>query len=539
MDWFRNLKVFYKIVLILVVYAISFVITTYLGTKSYFENQQYLGDLENKIYDSVLLGTENVSLLKRSDEMFTQAVSFSEEDLIDQGTNVANRLIENVEKLLTLDKVRADDLNQIKTNVGQYLNISRNLVNAMMNDDADFGALSNDIQRKAELFETTNKLLADYKSDINQTFRETIGAALQSSEQSLYDRLLISFIAFVILGLTVFYVGKSISNTTNQVRRTLKELAVGSGNLSTRIQVVGQDELGRMAFNFNNFMDKLTGIVQSVMSVSSPLMEAANDLDSNNKTVRQVSEDLMFKAKEAKQAMDEITQSISEISTSATDASAAIQATEERANQGLKIVNSTIQNSKSLNSQIISASEMVEKLASDTEKVANILDVISSIAEQTNLLALNAAIEAARAGEQGRGFAVVADEVRALASKTGDATTEIREVLSLLEQAASSTVQAMASAKGQSEQNEKSAVETGDYLQQIRSQIENVNTMNMTIATAVEEQTMVVANVSDIITTMHDAVESTEESLGEMGMLADKLLKASDALKGSTSQFQL
>jgi methyl-accepting chemotaxis protein len=192
-----------------------------------------------------------------------------------------------------------------------------------------------------------------------------------------------------------------------------------------------------------------------------------------------------------------------------------------------------------LNTQIINAAGLVEKLAADTKNVANILDVISTIAEQTNLLALNAAIEAARAGEQGRGFAVVADEVRALASKTGDATTEIRDVLGRLNTAATSTVKAMSSAKDQSEMNEKRSIETGGSLEEIKSQIEHVNSMNLSIAAATEEQTMVVANVSTIITAMYSSVESTEVSFNELAELASKLLQASDSLKGATSQFKL
>ncbi|UZE96280.1 methyl-accepting chemotaxis protein [Alkalimarinus alittae] len=539
MSWFKNLKIFYKIMLILVVYVVALGINTTIGVNSLLSTQEHLVKLEQKIYDSVRLATVNDTLLKRADELLTQAVSFSEDDLKLQGIESIVQLTENLEQLKQLDTERLAELENIDSNVKKYQAIAVPLVESMLSDEADFSVLQGQIKAKAALFETTNKALTNYQKIINDEFKVTIGKAVASGEDALYSSSAISAIFFVVLALFITYIASAISSTANQLSSSLKELAEGEGELSQRIPVNGSDELGSTASNFNNFMDKLSRIVQNIMNVSNPLVETANDLDSNTQLVRGVTDQLGIKAREAKDAMDEITQSIAEISTSASAASVAMQDTEERTNKGLEIVTTTISNSKDLNSQIINAAELVERLAKDTENVANILDVISSIAEQTNLLALNAAIEAARAGEQGRGFAVVADEVRALASKSGDATTEIRNVLNRLEDAAASTVSAMQSAKGQSEMSEKCAVETGDYLQQIKNQVEQVNGMNMTIAAATEEQTMVVASVSDIITAMVDSVESTEVSFGELAVLAHQLLGASDSLKDSTNQFKL
>ncbi len=539
MSWFKNLKIFYKIMLILGVYVIALAINTTIGVNSLLSTQDHLIKLEQKIYDSVRLATVNDTLLKRADELLTQAVSFSEDELKLQGIESINQLVKNLKQLKQIDTERLIELEDIDSNVKKYQAISVPLVEAMLSDEADFSVLQSKIKTKAELFKATNQALTHYQEIISNEFKVTVGKAVASGEDALYTSSAISAIFFVILALFITYIASAISSTANQLNGSLKELSEGEGELSQRIPINGRDELGSAASNFNNFMDKLGGIVRSIMNVSNPLLETANDLDSNTQQVRNVTEQLGVKAREAKQAMDEITQSISEISTSASDASVAMQDTEDRTNKGLEIVTTTISNSKDLNTQIINAAELVERLAKDTENVANILDVISTIAEQTNLLALNAAIEAARAGEQGRGFAVVADEVRALASKTGDATTEIRNVLNRLEEAAVSTVGAMQSAKGQSEMSENCAIETGDYLEQIKNQVEQVNGMNMTIAAATEEQTMVVASVSEIITAMVESVESTEVSFGELTVLANKLLSASDSLKGSTSQFKL
>lgn len=539
MSWFRNLKLFYKVMLILLVYVVALAINTSIGVSSQLATQSHLIKLESKIYDAVRLSTVNETLLKRADELFTQAVSFSEDDLKLQGEQVAKKLLNNLTRLKTLDAAKETELSDIAENVSKYLQIAPRLVDAMLDENSDFSALQEDIKQKASLFSATNDALTQYQTHIDQTFKQTISQAVAQGEDSLFFTSLIGGSGLLILSILITYIASSISKTASQLSSSLRELSQGEGELGKRIPVFGSDELGKTAENFNLFMDKLSSIVRNVMSVSNPLLETSHDLDNNSKQVQAVTTDLVVKAKEANHAMNEMTLSIAEISKSASFASSSMQDTKDQTLKGLQIIDRTIQNSKGLNTHIIESAGLVEKLARDTDNVATILDVISSIAEQTNLLALNAAIEAARAGEQGRGFAVVADEVRALASKTGHATTEVRDVLSRLETAAESTVQAMRQAKEQSEISENCAVETGDYLNQIKERIENVNEMNLTIASATEEQTMVVSSVNSIITNMADSVETTEASFEELTGIAAKLLKASNSLRDSTSQFKL
>jgi methyl-accepting chemotaxis protein len=240
-----------------------------------------------------------------------------------------------------------------------------------------------------------------------------------------------------------------------------------------------------------------------------------------------------------KQSMEEMKQSVGDISQSAASASNAVQTAEKEVDQSRAQVKMSVNASRTLSDEINIAANTINKLADDTKNVSQILNVITSIAEQTNLLALNAAIEAARAGEHGRGFAVVADEVRELASRTAQSTNEIRELLSTLSVAANESVTAMTSARDMATDNASAAEQTGVSIEKIAEQILEINGMNSQIAAATEEQTSVAAMVVDNVSNMHVSFEDTMSSLKAVRDVAKNLHYLSDNLLDATAKFKI
>ena len=242
-------------------------------------------------------------------------------------------------------------------------------------------------------------------------------------------------------------------------------------------------------------------------------------------------------AEVTKQSMIEMQYSVTDIAKSASQAASAAEAGELEVNQGMENVQHSLSVSGELTENISLASSVINQLAQDSQNMNQILDVINSIADQTNLLALNAAIEAARAGEHGRGFAVVADEVRNLASRTALSTTEVRELLDKLISAADQSVSAMETAKDKASSNESISREVDESLTKIKQQIAHISSMNNQIAAATEEQSIVAETVVNNIEDMYNSFGATTLAVEEIGEVSHQLDANATLIRDATSKF--
>ncbi|AZZ98079.1 methyl-accepting chemotaxis protein [Pseudoalteromonas sp. R3] len=539
MQWFKNLPLFYKVCLIVALSVSVFTANLLINYFAFKSTQKELMLLEKQIYKTVQLSTINSVLIRRADELYSQAVSFADNDVLNQASQTVQDLKANLDELRVLDLDNATQIQRQLNAIEEYKALSEQIAQGMINDTIDFSTLPAKAKQKSELFEQTDNDLSAYQQSVDALFQSTIKKAYQSGNDGLWMSIQSGVVLTILLVIVALSVARNISFTANELRSSLRELAEGHGDLNQRIKVLGKDELGLTAQNFNKFMDTLTSAINGVMSVSQPLLDTSEKLVHSTEKVREVTNTQSAQASQTQQSINELIQSIASISEAASAANTAAHETEQEAHNGLTAVTDTIANSKELNQQISHAAEAVNDLAKGTGNVSSILDVISSIAEQTNLLALNAAIEAARAGEQGRGFAVVADEVRTLASRTGDATTEIRSLLDSLQNAADHSVKMMSQADEQAASNESRALKAGQALEEIQSKIANITLMNNQIASATEQQSSVAAQVADTIEQMNEGQQQVHASFADLDDVSHRLHEASDRLVAATSQFKL
>ena len=351
--------------------------------------------------------------------------------------------------------------------------------------------------------------------------------------------LILSAIA-VVVGLVLSYIGpKLIADSVLAVNDKVDDIARGEGDLVSRLPVTSHDELGKLSRSVNRLLEKLQVLVKQLFGDVDVLSHSTSSLRDIAGRVDSISESQRAQLASLVTAFHEINQAIHDISNHAQLTSDQTHAAQSCADKGMGLLNRNVEMNQQLSSSIQDAASMVARLADESEKITSVLDVIRGIAEQTNLLALNAAIEAARAGEQGRGFAVVADEVRTLASRTQRSTEDIQQMIASLKQGVQSAVQAMERGSNQMGETLGMAAQTRDALGEIQQMVSKVMDMNFQIASATEEQSSVMDEVNRNVSELNSLTEEGAALSASVMTAGHELDQVAQQLSGRVRQFKV
>ena len=375
-------------------------------------------------------------------------------------------------------------------------------------------------------------------ADANGELRDLVDQFRQEAMSQLEITLSILLLALVAC-FTFFlvFIQRMIVKPAQNLVADLSRMALG--DFTGKVSVSSIDEIGQIAESAETLQHDVGRLVKSINESVFKLSVSAEEMAH---TTEQSNQAMMSQRRETDQvatAMNEMTATVHEVAQNAQQAASSAHHANNEVNTGQKVVNEAIREIGSLVQKVEHASDVIHILESNSEEIGTVLDVIRSIAEQTNLLALNAAIEAARAGEQGRGFAVVADEVRVLAKRTQTSTEEIQQMIQKLQSGANEAVEAMDESRTQADSTRDIAARAGEVLNTITQAVMSINDMNTLIASAAEEQNSVAEEINRNIVNISHGSDTAAEAAQRSAIASEDLRNLAEELKHAISSIKL
>lgn len=539
MDVLRRLSIAKKIYLIPLIGTLSFIIYLILASNTALNNVSTLEQTRDVQFPVLQSAQSSLVLLERVKDSLASAVTTGDEEALSGAANFSKQFAQDLARIAQLNRDYAGAVSQVQQSYDAYYQVAYQVSQQMINNTADFSTLAQRSEKMNADYDNTALLLGQFRDQRLQQFTASIDDASEQAGTLITVGIIMGIITTLVLFGTAFPVASGIQNSLANMISSLQSLAKEDGDLTARIETRSVDELGDLAHWFNTFMQKLQHVVKDIVNTAVPLSALAKDLhqltDDTNNTIAQQRQ----AANQAKHAVDEMSASVVAEVHSANEAATAANQSSDAADQGQHTVIATVKNIQQLAGNVQEASEVILQLEKDANQVGTVLSVIKGIAEQTNLLALNAAIEAARAGEQGRGFAVVADEVRTLASRTQKSTEEIQRTIEQLQTAARQAVQKMQQSTAQADHSVQSANQAGDALQLITNSIAQIRLMNQQIADATDDQQNMASEIVSHVDAIFKNTEHSSESAGHIAKASSELAALAQNLESITRLFRV
>jgi len=459
--------------------------------------------------------------------------------MVDSARSTYNDMRSKIEEQIVLWPEKAAELEETLKITGSYFTVALRLSEGMVNGDLDPSEMPTLVQQMNERLSKSKRTLTEFNEASLQAFYATVEASNTATNNALVTTLTLSAVAIITIVLISASIVLLITRNLNMMLVSLKDIASGEGDLTKRITQSSEDEIGDLVHWFNQFMNKLHESINEVVNSIAPLARVSNDLGTMTTKTSEITDEQSRATDEVTRSVDEMFSSVQAVASNASSAAEAAKEADSEAKAGRGVVTQSVESINDLASEVERAANVIGKLEADTENVGTILDVIKGIAEQTNLLALNAAIEAARAGEQGRGFAVVADEVRTLASRTQDSTQEIQRVIEELQSAARSAAEVMSHSQEQAKTSVEQAAKTDASLATITEKVGSITQMNMEIAAATGEQEKVSNNIKTNVDGIRTNANAAVKNVQEVEAASESLLEISNNLRKITGQFRV
>ena len=538
----KNLSLTLKLALLPAVALLGLLLYVGYNSQQLSHNDSRLVELETHSYPTLEKTDAVIFQFSRIPALLNSAVAAGEESTLTEAREVLQTIAakqQELQGLLSNQRERSDELNTWRVAVQRYAENALSASSQLVKGTADFEALRPNLDRMASDLAQAQKLGSAFRSNAYQDFQDALAQTRKDNATTTRVGIILSLLLVALVALGSWLVISSIMRNVHGVIDSLQAIARGDGDLTRRVSVEANDEIGAMIELFNGFLDKLQGTIRQIVEAASPLGQMSQELYRLTQGSEENASSQQGHTDSISRDIQTMTSSIQEVAQRSRQASDEAGAAAKQADAARQSIGSLSTSISDLGSSVMGAVEAMQQLEEETQQVGSVLTVIRSIAEQTNLLALNAAIEAARAGEQGRGFAVVADEVRNLAQKTAASTAEIQQIIQRLQNSANGVLNVMTVNGEKAQGSIERSVQATQMLDVIAQAVGQINQLNAGIAQFTQEQIGLSSSIQQETAVLQGDAQATAHGAQATARLGEQLLSTGDHLRAATAQFRV
>ncbi|MGA4574225.1 methyl-accepting chemotaxis protein [Stutzerimonas frequens] len=498
--------------------------------------------LENRSYPTLEKADAVIFQFSRVPALLNNAVAAGEPGILDEARDVLQQIDSQQQALASLlseQRQQHQALSDWRKAVRDYADNALAASSKLIDGSASFDDLRPSLDRMASDLAQAQKLASDFRAQAYADFQQTLVQTREANAATTRLGIILSLVLVVLVSLGAWLVIRSVMVNIRGVIASLQSIARGDGDLTQRVNVESNDEIGAMIELFNSFLDKLQRTIRQIIDAAAPLGQVSKDLYQLTQGSEENAKSQQHHTDSISRDILTMTGSIQEVAQRSQQASDEANSAARQAATAREHIGSLSTGINDLGDSVMGAVKAMEQLEEETQEVGSVLTVIRSIAEQTNLLALNAAIEAARAGEQGRGFAVVADEVRNLAQKTAASTAEIQQIIQRLQNSANTVLNVMTSNGEKSRASIERSIEATQLLEAIAGTVNQIDELNAGIAQFTQEQIGLSSSIRQETQVLQQDAQATANGAEATARLGEQLVSTGDHLRAATGQFRV
>ncbi|MFD3301080.1 methyl-accepting chemotaxis protein [Aquipseudomonas alcaligenes] len=538
----KNLSLTLKLSLLPAVALLGLLLFVIYTSVQLAANDARLDTLENNSFPTLEKADAVNFQFSRLPGMLNSAVAAGELATLDEARKVLADIADLQQALQPLtraNQARAGELDDWRQAIARYADNALSASEQLIKGSAGFDDLRPSLDRMASDLEAAQKLGSTFRANAYEDFQSTLGQARTDNATTTRTGYILSAVLVTLVGLGALLIIRGIMGNVHGVIESLQAIARGDGDLTRRVNVDSRDEIGEMIQLFNGFLDKLQGTIRQIIEAAGPLGGMSQELYRLTQESKENSRSQQGHTDSIGRDIQTMTSSIQEVAQRSQQASEGAGAASRQADTARASIGSLSTSISDLGSSVLGAVQAMQQLEEETQQVGSVLTVIRSIAEQTNLLALNAAIEAARAGEQGRGFAVVADEVRNLAQKTAASTAEIQQIIQRLQNSANGVLNVMTANGDKAQHSIERSVEATRMLESIAVAVGEIDELNAGIAQLTQEQIGLSSSIQQDTQVLQQDAQATAHGAEATARLGEQLVSTGDHLRAATAQFRV